>query len=104
LLLNGAVQAGRASPATHRANGISIHPLAAFVTEASRRFDVPEHWVRVVMHVESGAKQRTRSSKGAMAPMQIMPRTWTELRARYRLGADPFDLAGAAYIRELSDR
>jgi hypothetical protein len=41
--------------------------------------------------------------------MQIMPKTWTELRARYGLGADPFDprdniLAGAAYIRELYDR
>jgi hypothetical protein len=38
-----------------------------------------------------------------------MPKTWTELRARYGLGADPFDprdniLAGAAYIRELYDR
>ncbi|WP_249790569.1 lytic transglycosylase domain-containing protein [Bradyrhizobium sp. SRL28] len=38
-----------------------------------------------------------------------MPRTWAELRARYRLGADPFDLhdnvwAGAGYIRELNDR
>ena len=64
LLLNGAAYAGRASPVTHRANGISIHPLAAFVTEASRRFDVPEHWIRVVMHVESGARQRVRSSKG----------------------------------------
>jgi SLT domain-containing protein len=62
-----------------------------------------------VLHVESGAKQRARSSKGAMGLMQIMPKTWTELRARYGLGADPFDphdniLAGAAYIRELYDR
>ena len=61
------------------------------------------------MHVESGAKQRVRSSKGAMGLMQIMPKTWAELRARYGLGADPFDprdniLAGAAYIRELHDR
>jgi len=41
--------------------------------------------------------------------MQIMPGTWTELRSRHRLGADPYDirdniLAGTAYIRELSDR
>jgi Transglycosylase SLT domain len=41
--------------------------------------------------------------------MQIMPKTWTELRARYHLGADPYDvrdniLAGAGYIRELYDR
>jgi transglycosylase-like protein with SLT domain len=37
-----------------------------------------------------------------------MPNTWVELRARYGLGADPYDphdniLAGAAYIRELHD-
>jgi soluble lytic murein transglycosylase-like protein len=61
------------------------------------------------MQVESGAKQQARSSKGAMGLMQIMPRTWTELRARYGFGADPYDpndniLAGAAYIRELYDR
>jgi len=41
--------------------------------------------------------------------MQIMPKTWAELRARHGLGADPYDphdniMAGAAYIRELSDR
>jgi Transglycosylase SLT domain len=62
-----------------------------------------------VMHVESGAKQRARSSKGATGLMQIMPRTWAELRARHGLGTDPYDphdniLAGAAYIRELYDR
>lgn len=41
--------------------------------------------------------------------MQIMPKTWDELRVRYDFGADPYDpndniLAGAAYIRELHDR
>ncbi len=44
-----------------------------------------------------------------MGLMQIMPKTWTELRARYGLAADPYEprdniLAGAAYIRELHDR
>jgi hypothetical protein len=61
------------------------------------------------VQVESNAKQRARSSKGAMGLMQIMPETWAELRARYGLGADPFDphdnsLAGSAYIRELYNR
>jgi hypothetical protein len=74
-----------------------------------KRFSVPEHWIRAVLHVESSAKQGARSSKGAIGLMQIMPKTWTELRARYGLGADPFDphdniLAGAAYICELCDR
>jgi hypothetical protein len=109
MLLNGAAHAGRASPATHRASGESLHPFAAFVGEASRRFAVPEHWIRAVMHVESHEKSRTRSRKGATGLMQIMPKTWAELRARYSLGADPYDirdniLAGTAYIRELYDR
>ena len=41
--------------------------------------------------------------------MQIMPKTWDELRARYGLGNDPWQpraniLAGAAYLREMHDR
>jgi transglycosylase-like protein with SLT domain len=44
-----------------------------------------------------------------MGLMQIMPKTWADLRARYGFRADPFDphnniLAGTAYIRELHDR
>ena len=109
MLLSGAARAGQASPLTHRASTRSIDSLTAFVTEASRRFAVPEHWIRAVMRVESGGNSRARSRKGAIGLMQIMPGTWTELRSRHRLGADPYDirdniLAGTAYIRELSDR
>jgi soluble lytic murein transglycosylase-like protein len=109
MLSSGAAHAEQGSLATRRPNVSSVLPFAAFVTEASKRFGVPEHWIRAVLHVESDAKQRARSSKGAMGLMQIMPKTWTELRARYGLGADPYDprdnvLAGAAYIRELYDR
>jgi hypothetical protein len=109
MLSSGTAHTEQESSATRRPNALSVRPFAAFVTEASKRFGVPEHWIRAVMHVESGAKQRERSSKGAMGLMQIMPKTWAELRARYGLGADPYDprdniLAGAAYIRELYDR
>jgi hypothetical protein len=109
MLSSGAAHAAQESSATRRPNVSSVLPFAAFVTEASKRFGVPEHWIRAVLRVESGAKQGARSSKGASGLMQIMPKTWTELRARYGLGADPFDphdniLAGAAYIRELYDR
>jgi hypothetical protein len=109
MLSSGAAHAGQESSATRRSNELSVRPFAAFVTEASKRFGMPEYWIRAVMHVESSAKPRARSERGAMGLMQIMPRTWTELRARYGLGADPYDvsdniLAGAAYIRELYDR
>ena len=109
MLSSHAANAGRATPFTQRVSGRSIDPFAEFVTEASRRFAIPEHWIRAVMHVESGERSRARSRKGAKGLMQIMPKTWTELRARYGLGADPYDirdniLAGTAYIRELYDR
>jgi soluble lytic murein transglycosylase-like protein len=84
-------------------------PFADFIVEASRRFGIPTTWIRAVMQAESGGDARAVSPKGAMGLMQIMPGTWADLRARYHLGADPFDandniLAGVAFLRELYDR
>lgn len=84
-------------------------PYAAPIDEASQRFGVPAAWIRAVMSVESASDPRAISTKGAMGLMQIMPETWAYLRARHRLGRDPYDprdniLAGAAYLRELHDR
>lgn len=109
MLCSVAAHAGQISSASQRANGVPVDPFAAFITEASKRFAVPEHWIRVVMNVESAGEARARSQKGAMGLMQIMPQTWSDLRARYDLGADPYDprdniLAGTAYIRELYRR
>ena len=109
MLSSGAAHAWQASLPKHRASALAADPFAAFVTEASRRFAVPEHWIRAVIRVESGGNSRARSRNGAIGLMQIMPGTWTELRSRHRLGTDPYDirdniLAGTAYIRELSDR
>jgi hypothetical protein len=109
VLSNSPAFARQASLAPRQAISESLSPFAALVREASRRFAIPEHWIRAVMRVESGEKSRSRSRKGAMGLMQIMPETWDELRARYGLGADPYNarnniLAGTAYIRELSDR
>lgn len=82
---------------------------AEHIAEAARRFGIPATWIRAVMSAESANDPRARSPKGAMGLMQIMPKTWRELRARYGLGTDPYDprdniLAGAAYLRELHDR
>jgi soluble lytic murein transglycosylase-like protein len=109
MLFSVAAHAEQALSAARRANDLPGDPFAAFITEASKRFAVPEHWIRSVMRVESAGEVRARSQKGAMGLMQIMPQTWSELRARYDLGADPYDprdniLAGAAYIRELYQR
>jgi hypothetical protein len=84
-------------------------PYADHVAEASRRFGVPEAWIRAVMRAESAGEPRAVSSAGAMGLMQIMPATWADLRARHSLGRDPYDprdniLAGTAYLRELHNR
>lgn len=83
-------------------------PYAGFVTEAGKRFAIPERWIRVVMRAESRNKPGAISPKGAMGLMQIMPATWAVLRARHHLGEDAFDprdniLAGAAYLAGLHD-
>lgn len=88
-------------------------PWGPYIEEASRRFDVPDRWIRALMHVESGGQeyqngQLITSSAGAMGLMQVMPGTYEELQARYGLGSDPYDphdniIAGVAYMRELYD-
>jgi len=114
LLLSGLICAG-ATPVVPPAQAgppeasRDVSPYAGFVAEAARRFDIPERWIWAVMRVESRGRVRAVSPKGAMGLMQIMPDTWAELRARYSLGADPYDprnniLAGAAYLREMHDR
>jgi soluble lytic murein transglycosylase-like protein len=84
----------------------------ADIRQASRRFAVPEIWIRAVMIIESGGRtmmgenRPITSDAGAMGLMQLMPETWQRLRRQYGLGADPYDphdniIAGAAYLREL---
>lgn len=83
-------------------------PWGPYIREAATRYGVPEQWVRAVMQQESGGEEQAVSPVGAMGLMQVMPETYADLRARYGLGADPFDphdniLAGTAYIREMYD-
>lgn len=84
-------------------------PFGGFIADAAHRFSLPAAWIRAVIATESNGDPRATSPKGAMGLMQIMPATWAELRARQRLGSDPYDpydniIAGAAYIRKLLDR
>jgi membrane-bound lytic murein transglycosylase B len=98
-------QAQPSSPAMQ----IASDPYAGLIAEAAQRFGIPAAWIHAVMRIESGGDRRARSPKGAMGLMQLMPETWTALRARYGLGRDAFDprdniLAGAAFLREMHDR
>ncbi len=84
-------------------------PWGPYIREAAARYQVPEQWVRAVIHQESDGQEQAVSPVGAMGLMQIMPETYAELQAQYGLGNDPYDphnniLAGTAYIREMYDR
>lgn len=81
-------------------------PWGPWIRDASRRFDVPERWIREVMRQESGGRPYATSPAGAMGLMQVMPSTYREMQARYGLGPDPYHpydniQAGAAYMREM---
>lgn len=110
MLLVG-VNVAHAEPIGAKLPGVVVTAdrITDFVTEAAQRFAIPSSWIRAVMRAESLGDVRALSPKGAMGSMQIMPETWTMLRLRYGLGADPYDphdniAAGAAYLRELHDR
>lgn len=80
-----------------------------FLAEAAARFGLPVSWIAAVLRAESAGDPHAVSRAGALGLMQLMPATWSALRGRLGLGADPFDprdniLAGAAYLRELYDR
>jgi len=99
------------------ASAVSANPLdrwAPDIAEASLRFQIPESWIRRVMRVESEGLPTLHgkpivSSAGAMGLMQLMPRTWRDMRAELGLGPNPHDphdniLAGTAYLRRMYDR
>jgi hypothetical protein len=82
------------------------------ITEASQRFHVPKAWIVAVMRQESGGRTMLGegtpivSSAGAVGLMQLLPATYGEMAAQYRLGDNPFEprdniMAGAAYLHWL---
>jgi soluble lytic murein transglycosylase-like protein len=88
------------------------HPIVA---EASRRFGMPEDWIRAVISRESGGRTVGKddvpitSGAGAMGLMQLMPGTYEQMRQQYGLGADPYNphdnvIAATAYLKWLHGR
>jgi hypothetical protein len=92
--------------------GQALNRWNPLIAQASRKFNVPQPWIRAVMAAESGGRtlsgenQPIVSPAGAMGLMQLMPDTYNDMRAQYGLGPDPQDphdnvFAGAAFLRRL---
>jgi SLT domain-containing protein len=108
LFCNGAAMSGPIIHTKQSSHHSRIAYFANDIAEAANRFGIPEEWIRAVMSVESHNKWNATSPKGAMGLMQIMPKTYADLRARHGLGNNPYEphdniLAGAAYLREMHD-
>ncbi|TWA73517.1 sporulation related protein [Azospirillum brasilense] len=108
-LLSGLLAACASDPSSSsRDTNIDAH-----IAEASRRFGMPEQWIREVIRQESGGRTMMNgrpitSHAGAMGLMQVMPVTYSEMRRKHGLGSDPYHprdniLAGTAYLREMYD-
>jgi soluble lytic murein transglycosylase-like protein len=84
------------------------------VAKAASTFALPEAWLNAVMARESGGKtvlngRPITSAAGAIGLMQVMPRTYDDLRKHLGLGADPYApadniTAGAAYLQQMYRR
>lgn len=81
-----------ATPA-HPATGVAHWQLIA--AKAASAFALPEAWLNAVTARESGGKtvlngRPITSAAGTMGLMQVMPRTYDDLRKQLGLGADPY--------------
>lgn len=92
--------------------GQLMHRWDGEIAAAARRFKIPAIWIRAVMQVESGGRtmmapnKGIKSRAGAMGLMQLMPKTYADMRAQYGLGPDVYNphdniVAGAAYLKWL---
>jgi soluble lytic murein transglycosylase-like protein len=92
--------------------GQALNRWNPLIAQASRKFDVPQAWIRAVMAAESGGRTLSGENRpivspaGAMGLMQLMPDTYNDMRVQYGLGPDPQDphdnvFAGAAFLRRL---
>lgn len=103
-----------AAPADAQSAAERIERWRPLIAEASSRFGIPEAWIAAVMRAESGGRTTLGgrlivSPAGAMGLMQLMPRTYEDMRRRHGLGSDPHDprdniLAGTAYLKLMHGR
>lgn len=71
------------------------------ISEAAKRYNVPEKLIRKVIQVESGGNPKAKSSAGALGLMQLMPATAGQLGVTDPLNPRENILGGTKYIAQL---
>src|SRR5260370_25212410 len=77
------------APSGRFAGWSAVDRWTPYMEAASRRFGVPQRWLRGVMRGSSGGPAFASSEAGAMGLMQLMPQTYAELSERDGLAHDP---------------
>jgi soluble lytic murein transglycosylase-like protein len=100
----GSKQKSRASSADRSKDPTRHTRYNGLIDEAAQLYELPESFIRAIMHVESNFNPTVVSRAGAMGLMQLMPQTAQSMGV-----SDPFDvrqniLGGARYLRILANR
>ncbi len=95
---------GGGGPKTLTLDSERAHRYDAYIRGAARRYQLPESFVRAVIHTESRFSPSAVSSAGAMGLMQLMPST-----AKFLGVTQPFDprqniYGGCKLLRLLANR
>ena len=75
----------------------------AWMTEASRKYNIPLALVRAVAHAESNFDPHALSRKGASGLMQLMPGTASDMYVRDIFDARQNIFGGVRYLRVLAN-
>src|SRR5947207_2994779 len=79
-------------------------PFGSIIYDEAKKNDLPPELVAAVVHTESKFVPTARSGAGAVGLMQLVPRTGRWLGARNLTDPSQNVMAGAKYLRYLTDR
>ena len=79
-------------------------PFGSIIYSEAKKNNVAPELVAAVAHTESKFKPTARSNRGAIGLMQLVPRTGRTFGARDLMNPADNIMAGAKYLRYLSDR
>src|SRR5205807_10010896 len=79
-------------------------PFGSIIYSEAKKNDLPPELVAAVVHTESKFVPTARSGAGAVGLMQLVPRTGHWLGAKDLTNPSQNIMAGAKYLRYLSDR
>src|SRR5438477_5481052 len=79
-------------------------PFGSIIYSEAKKNDLPPELVAAVVHTESKFVPTARSGAGAVGLMQLVPRTGHWLGAKDLTNPSQNIMAGAKYLRYISDR